>query len=219
MVARSALRVAAFLVVFGLAGCAGVTGNIAPPPQPTPASVDAVVTEMAVLPASPTLIWEAGDWAARSTCDAYLNDLAQRNSNFGLASSAAGTSSLAAAGLADARANPVAAGLASAAGLLAQQFIGDFRSAGALPYGAETTRLIQDAQDAYEAQIALHMPATAAQAMSDVEGLHWQCTPAGAADLVTRSIGSAQVSAAAMSPSTAMLPTSPSRPRISVNGR
>lgn len=215
-------RVLSLVGVLGLAAmlsaCAGLTGNIAPPPpQPTPASINATIGQLAAISADPVMAWQAGDYAVRAACDDYLNQLAERQAGFGLASGAVGTSGLAAAGMAASRANPIAAALATSASTLVQTFLGQLQNAGALPYSVETTTLIQNALDAYEG--AVRPPQSLAEAAGDAEGAWWLCSPAGYAELAAKSIGSAQVSAAAMPFTAAMLPTSPSRPHLLINGR
>lgn len=203
----------AMLIAATLSACAGIT----PPAQPTPASINATVQQLATISADPVTAWQAGDFAVRSACDTYLNALAQRQANFGLASGAVGTSGLAAAGFAATRANPVAAALATSASTLVQTFLGQFENAGALPYSPETTALIQNAMDTYEG--AVRPPQSVAEAGGDAEGLWWLCSPAGYAELAAKAVGSAQVSAATVPETAFMQPTSAGRPRVFVNGR
>lgn len=200
-------------LALGLSACAGT----APPPQPSPASIGNAIQQLAAIAADPAAIWQAGDYATRAACDSYLNRNAVRDADIGFADNLVGTSGLAAAGMTASMGNPAAAALTAGATGIARNFLGDFRQAGALPYGPETTVIVQKALDAYEA--ATRPPASKAEAMADIEGLWWLCSPAGYAELVAKSIGSAQVSAAAMPVSAAALRASPSRPRVLVNGR
>lgn len=209
---------AAPLLALALFGCAGL-GGVAPPAQPTPASIESTVSGLAAISADPVTAWAAADYGVRAACDAYLDAEARRSANLGLAQTGVGTAGLAAAGFAAGAGNPVAAALASSSATLVATFLGEFQSAGALPYSAETSAIIDNAMSAYEA--AAPAPTSVAQAALLAEGLWRLCSPVGYAELVAKSISTAEVTAAsppASTPTAAMLPRV-GKPRILVNGR
>lgn len=207
------------LGALALGGCM----NMTPPAQPTPASIETNVQAIATISPDPATTWQVADYAVRTACDAYLDEMAQRSANLGLAQAGAGTAGIAAAGFAASAGSPVAAALASSAGSLVQTFLGEFQSSGALPYSAETSSIIDDAMSAYESAAA--PPATTAGAMVLAEGLWRLCSPVGYAELVAKSISTASVTAGGAAPVTESLalgaprPVPAGKPHILVNGR
>lgn len=197
-----------------LAGCAGT--QITPPAQPTPSVLSSALGDLSAISADPVTVWQAGDYSVHMACDAYLNQVAMLSAKLSFGSTALGL-----AGAAGSIANP----LVGVGTTIAQGFLSAYQASGAagLPYSPETTALIQDAMAAYENAVA--PPTSVPVAALDVEGLWWQCTPAGYAELATKAISTAQVSASSGAAPTAAVPralmVAPSgvRPRITVNGR
>lgn len=194
-----------------LAGCAG--GTMMAPAQPTPASIEATQTQLSTITVDPVTAWMDGDYAVRAACHAYLNSMAQRNASLSLAGTAVGL-----VGAAGSIANPLA-GVGSS---LAQGFLTAFQNSGAIPYTPETSTLIESALDAYEAGVAASPPTTVAQAASYSDDLWFQCSPGGYAQLVAKSIATANVTSASAPTAAAFAPRAagmviPGRPKVLVN--
>lgn len=193
-----------------LVGCSSM--NVSPPAQPTPASIESTVTALQGITSDPVTAWQAGEYATQAACDAYLNESAERSANINTASAGIGI-----VGAGVSAINPIA-GVTSS---LIQTLLSAYQSNGALPYSAETTALIQNTMVAYEN--AVPTPQTVAEAAMDVEGLFWQCSPAGYAENASKAIGTATVSAGGLAIPNAEFAT-PSVPHvgppvITVNGR
>lgn len=208
--------------VLALAGCAGQ--QIETPAQPTPVSINATITSLAAITADPVTSWQAGDYAVRAACHAYLNQAAARSANFGTASAAIGTAGAGAAGFLISS-NPYGAAAAAAVATLAQTFLGEYQQSGGIPYTPQTSAAIEDALDAYETAVAASPPTSTAQAASYTDDEWYLCTPAGYAEIATKAIGSATISASAggmSSPSAAFesrsVPVNYGRPKVYVNG-
>ena len=219
----------AFVVL--LAGCAAVPSG---PAQPTPSSVQATVADVAAISTDPVTAWQAGDYAVRAACDAYLNQAAARAAGITTASAGLGLGGTTAAGFLAAAGNPAGAAAAASMAAVGQSFLSLFQSPGAMPYTPETSAIIGEAMSAYED--AVPPPTTLAQAMIDVEGFWDLCSPAGYQQLITKAIGSAAVTASpgpnAAAQSQALFQGAPpvafreapvtataSPPRVLVNGR
>lgn len=210
---------AAFMLV--LNGCSGIT----PPAQPTPESVMATENAIAAIPGDPVTVLTSGIYSVHVACDAYLNAAAARNANISLASTGIGTSGVAAAGFLAAGGNPTGAAAAAGIASLAQTLLSQYQTSGALPYASGTTTLIQNSLAAYEG--ALMTPETTVEAMLDIEGDWWQCSPGGYAQNMEKAATTASVTAIAAPtsiPNFALLePRSPSvfrrPPTVKVNGQ
>lgn len=205
----------AIAVSLVLAGCAGQ--QLQPPPQPTPASVNAAILSLDQIIAPPSQVWEAGDYAVRTACDAYLDQAAARSAQLSLASTGVGMGGAAATGILAASGAFPGAALAGGLATLAQSFIAAYQASGALPYTTETSTMIDNAMTAYEA--AVPPPVDTAQAMLDVEGLWALCSPVGYSRLVSKAVATASVSAAMPTQRLGLLPARQGRPVITVNGR
>lgn len=223
---RRLRNLTAVLTALGLASCAS---QLTPPSQPSPASIASTQTALAAITGDPVSAWEAGDYAVRAACHAYLNEMASREANISLAGGALGIAGPAASGFLLTGGNPVGAVAASAFAALGQSLLAQYNSSGAIPYTTATAGIIENAIDAYEAAIDALPPATIAEAASYVDDEWFTCSPGGYAMLVTKAIGTAQVTAAPATPPAAMS-ASPAfaaragarvaggRPKIEVNG-
>lgn len=192
-----------------ISGCAGVS----PPAQPTPASIESTLAALQAITADPVTAWQAGDYAVRASCHAYLNASAQRNANLSLGVGALGLGGAAAAGMG----SPAAAGAVA----LASSFLTLFQQSGAIPYTEGTSTLIENALNAYEAGVTNAPPATVEQAASYVDDLWFLCSPGGYAELMQKAAMGASVSSGGSAPvahARMSLPVTQSRPVIQVNG-
>jgi hypothetical protein len=199
-------------LALGLALAASGCAGLSEPSQPTPAGIAATLTQLQAITADPLTAWQAGDYAVRTSCHAFLNASAERDANLGLGIGALGLS-----GAAAATASPIASGAIALAGSLLTLF----QQSGAIPYTAATSSIIEKALDAYEAGVAAGPPQTLEQAASYVDDLWFLCSPGGYAELMQKAaIGAAvsagSVRAAVMLPRAAAAP--PTRPMIQVNG-
>lgn len=214
------MTLAAALVAAALTGC---VASIAPPPQPTPATLAGAEASLAAIPGTPWDAWEAGDYAVRASCHAYLGELAGQASSLALASSGLGLGAAAAGGFLISGGNPGGAAAATGLAALAQSFLAAFQTSRAIPYTAETAALIEKTLDAYEAGVAASPPATIAQAASYVDDQWWNCSYGGYAVHAAAAIGSATIAANPPVPAAgnfaALLMPRPARPVITVNGR
>lgn len=210
------VRLVAVMGLVGLAGCAGSMT----PTQPTPASINQTIGALSVITADPVTAWQAGDYAVRTACHAYLNGAANQSVNLGLAGGGLGLGGVAAAGFLTSGGNPVGAAAATGIAALGQAFLNLFQASGSIPYTSETAMLIENALDAYEAQVDANPPQTVARAASYVDDLWWQCSPGGYAMNASRALSTATVSAvpAAAAQSFALGLSTGNRPRILING-
>ena len=167
------------VIAAALAGC---SGQLQPPTQPTPTSINASIADLNALPADPATIWADGDYAVRAACHAYLNTAAMKAA--GMAQLGIGAGALG-AGLS--AINPLA-GVASS---LFQTALSGYGAAAALPYTTETATIIESAFDAYETTAPV--PTSIGQAMSMVDYLWYLCSPAGYQILVSKAISTATV--------------------------
>jgi hypothetical protein len=189
-------------------GCAGVT----PPSQPTPDSIESTLTALQAITVDPLTAWQAGDYAVRAACHAFLNASAERNASLGL-----GIGALGLGGAAAATTNPAAAGAIALAG----SFLTMFQQAGPIPYTAGTSSIIEKAIDTYEAGVNAAPPTSIAQAASYVDDVWFLCSPGGYAELMQKAAMGAAVSNGRAPTSAAMMPRAVAprmRPAIKVNG-
>lgn len=205
-----------------LSGCS--TAGLSPPAQPSAASVAAAESALAAVPGDPATVLASGVWAVHVACDAYLNAAASRDAGLSLAGAGLGTAGVAAAGFLATGGNPIGAAAATGLTSLAQTFLGEYRSSGALPYTSGTTTLVQNSMAAYEG--ALPSPASTAEAMLEVEGDWWQCSPGGyaqnvekAAETVTVTAGAPGSVSFALARPAAAAPALRPPPIVRVNGR
>jgi hypothetical protein len=209
-------RAFACVALLALAGCAGVT----PPSQPSPATIESTLTALASITADPVTAYQAGNYEVRAACHAYLNAAASRSANISLASGGLGLAGTAAAGFLVAGANPGGAAAAGVLAALGQNFLGLFQQAGAIPYGAGTSTIIENALDAYEAGVAASPPTSVAMAASFTDDEWYLCSPGGYAELMEKAAMTAGVSTSAAGPamSRALSVPMPPRPVIRING-
>lgn len=218
-------RLAALLLVgsfaVGLSACAGLT----PPVQPTPASINNTVQQLSAITASPTVAWQAVDYAVRASCHAYLNGAATRNSDLALASGGLGLGGIGAMGFLSNGGNVPGALAAGAVTTLGQNFLNLFQQSGPTPSVGDSI-LVGDALDKYEANVELNPPASVAMAASFGDDEWFLCSWGGIQELRQKaemtaqvSTGSVQASASTVPFTAVMTPTWPGRPHIYVNGR
>ena len=118
--------------------------------------------------------------------------------------------------------NPAGAVISAGAAALGQSFLNLYGASGGIPYTNETSTIIDDALDAYEASVNTMPPTTVAQALSYVDDEWFLCSPGGYAELATKAIGTATVSGSGGASSSASFATRAvpaGRPKVFVNGR
>lgn len=201
-----------------LAACAN---TLTPPTQPSPGSIQTVNEQIATLTTDSATTWAVGDYAVRVACHAYLNAAAARAANISLASGGLGLAGAGVAGMI-ASSNPAGAVISAGAAALGQSFLNLYGASGGIPYTNETSTIIDDALDAYEASVNTMPPTTVAQALSYVDDEWFLCSPGGYAELATKAIGTATVSGSGGASSSASFATRAvpaGRPKVFVNGR
>lgn len=204
---KSESGVVVFFVAGTLAGCATPPKA---PALPTPTTIQMGNADISQLNTDPVQTFHDGVRIARAACMEYLNQEAQQAagaSQLGIGAGALG------AGLS--AVNPLA-GVASS---LFQTFLTGFRAAGAMPYTSQTSTLVLGAMNAYEASVGV--PPDNDTAVSWVDDVAFDCTPAGYAMLVNAAISTANVGVQQVGHLAAIdqAEVASSRPVVTVNGR
>ena len=206
-------RVAAVILATALVGCASVP----PPALPTPKLIQASVVDLGTISADPVTTWQAGKYAVRAACYAYLNASATRSADLSLANTGIGMGGAAATGFLVSGGDPAGGAAAGGIAALAQSFLSAFQASGALPYSGATTTLVVGAMDAWDGYVEAHLPASVPEAAGDVLELWWQCSPGGYAQLILKSSVTAQITTAPASavPAAVVVPApSPPEPLL-----